>query len=82
VSGRRGSIELAVNLSIVVAAVLGLGAVAGIAVAYVNRDALQDRPLWRQRLPYASAALILIVVAIGIAVLLTNDHTHVGSLAR
>jgi uncharacterized membrane protein YidH (DUF202 family) len=69
-------------LALLVAGTLGAGGLAASALAYVNRDDLDDRPNWRQRLPFVTAVLIVVVIAVVVGVLLANDHTRVGRLAR
>lgn len=65
-----------------IAIIIGLAGLTINAIAFANRDDLDDRPALRRNAPYLLSAVITLAVAAGIGLVLAHDHTRVGSLVR
>lgn len=58
------------------ALVVALGGAAIVAIAFVNRNRFDERPLWRRMVPFAVGAVIVVALAGGAFVAADSNSQH------
>lgn len=61
-----------------IAILIGVPGLAVSAIAYANRNQLDDDHPLRRRVPYLAMAVASVAIAVGIDVVLNNDQTQHG----